>query len=287
MTLILIARIIRVILTEVVVISIIAVSNNKGGVLKTSIVTNLAGSLANNGKRVLIIDMDHQGNALLSFGRNPDAYSTTVYDVLTGHMDVLDAIEGVYSSDDENGHIDVLISNDDMIGFDFEVIGNPGNYPEPFYLLREQLRELPDKYDHVLIDTSPSMSLSVANVFSYPGVGVLVPMQCEQYSRRSLVKTLETIEDFRTNHNPELQTLGILPTLVDTRTSLHSEVLQDVRRYGDQLGVKVYDTVIPKTVRYAASVAYNELPATLTESPGNKVRAVYDNLAKELGLIGK
>lgn len=271
------------------VISVIAVNNNKGGVLKTSIVTNLAGILANNGNRVLIIDADHQGNALLSFGRNPDLADYTLYDVLVGRLAPEVAIETVYTRKSfkrsKRGSIDVLMSNDDMIEFDFEVIGNRDHYANPFYLLRETVGHIIDDYDHVLIDSSPSMSLMIANIFSFPDVGVLIPMQCEQYSRRSLVKTLGAVSDFREKHNPSMHVLGIVPTLFDSRTNLHHEVLQDVRRYGAENNVRVFETGVPHRVRYASSVAYDALPLTIAD-PKHKSSKVYDKLAKELGLIG-
>lgn len=235
----------------------------------------MAGVFANNGDKVLIIDTDHQGNALLSFGKNPDHYDYTLFDVLADGLPCERAIIDVHPN------IDVLVSNDDMIGFDFEIIGNRDKYGEPFYLLRESCAHIVKQYDHVLIDSSPSMSLTIANIFSFPGVNVLIPMQCEQYSRRSLVKTLETIEDFRDKHNPSLNVLGIVPTLFDSRTNLHSEVLQDVRQYSAKLGVTVFDTVIPKSVRYASSVAYENLPVTLSDST-HKTSQVYNELAKEL-----
>lgn len=202
------------------------------------------------------------------------------------------AITDVYARKKENvsvdgskGFIDVLVSNDDMVEFDFEVIGNSGKYSNPFYLLREKCQHIVKQYDHIIIDSSPSMSLMIANVFSFPDVNVLIPMQCEQYSRRSLIKTLETIDRFKEKHNPSLNVLGIAPTLFDSRTNLHHEVLQDVRKYGDELNVEVYETVIPKSVRYASSVAYDRLPLTLS-NPKHKTSLVYNELAKELRLNG-
>lgn len=264
--------------------SIIAVNNNKGGVLKTSIVTNLAGVLARKGAKVLIIDTDHQGNSLLSFGVNPDLSEYTLYDVLTDSLPPESAIECVYTSKGKKGSIDVLVSNDDMVGFDFEVIGNPKKFDKPFYLLKEKCAHLVKYYDHILIDSSPSMSLTIANIFSFPDVNVLIPMQCEQYSRRSLLKTVEAIYDFKERHNPSLNLLGIVPTLFDSRTNLHQEVLQDVRKYGVENDIEVFETVIPKSVRYASSVAYDNLPITLSDHK-HKTSLVYEELAKELNLI--
>lgn len=267
----------------VTTITVIAINNNKGGVLKTSIVTNLAGVLALNGKNVLILDCDHQGNSLLTFGKNPDVFEYTLFDVLTGSVPPERAITNVFKDRKKRGKIDVLVSNDDLIQFDFTVIADREKYPQPFYILREKCSHLAKQYDYILIDSSPSMNLTIANIFSFPDVKILIPFQCEQYSRRSLIKTLETIEDFRLKHNPSLKVLGIVPTLLDSRTTLHQEVLQDVRRYGFEHGVKVFETVIPKSVRYASSVAYFNKPLTLVEQ-NHKTSQNYFELLEEMNL---
>jgi chromosome partitioning protein len=247
---------------------VIAVSTNKGGVLKSSITTNLAGVYSQMGK-VLIIDTDNQGNAALSFGLNPDKFEETLYDVLVDGSDPWNAIVSAHKN------IDLLPSNDDMAFFEFDVLSRMKNYPEPFTLLKQAMKGLEKEYDYILVDTPPNLGLTQGNVLSYVQK-VLIPFQPESYSMRSLMKILKAIGQFKNDHNPKLKILGIVATLVDSRTVLHSDVLQECRRYCYEKNIKIYDTVIPKTVRFAASIAYEGLPATLTDKNNILVKSYYD-----------
>jgi chromosome partitioning protein len=249
-----------------------AISTNKGGVLKTSITTNLAGVLSARG-RVLIVDTDNQGNCLLSFGKNPDEQENTLYDVLIGKVPAEKAIVKVHKN------IDVLPANDDMAFFEFDILSEPKKYPTPFYLLRDRLKQLRTKYDFILVDTPPNLGLTQANVLSFAD-RVLVPFQPENYSMRSLVKMIKAIEDFKKKHNPGLAVLGVVATLVDLRTTLHSQVLQECRKYCQQLGIPMFDTIIPRTVRFASTIAYDRLPATLAD-PKHPAAQYYQELLKE------
>lgn len=250
-----------------------AISTNKGGVLKTSITTNLAGALSKTG-RVLIVDTDNQGNCLLTFGRNPDAAELTIYDVLIEGTPARKAVVNVYDN------IDVLPANDDMAFLDFDVLSNPKKYPKPFQLLKKALEPIRSDYDYILIDTPPNLGLTQGNVLAFVD-RVLIPFQPEHYSMRSLVKILKAINDFRKEHNPDLSILGVVGTLVDLRTTLHTQVLQECRRYCQQNGIRLFETVIPKSVRFASSVAYDRLPATLTDSK-NAIVQQYNELLKEV-----
>lgn len=253
---------------------VIAISTNKGGVLKTSITVNLAGILAANEKRVLIVDTDNQGNCLLSFGMNPDQEETTIYDVLVSGAVPAAAIRKVHD------RISVIPANDDMAFFELDVLSQPRKYPKPFHLLRDRLAGIRDKYDLILIDTPPNLGLTQGNALTFAD-RVLIPFQPEQYSMRSLVKIVAAIEDFRANQNPGLEIMAVVPTLVDTRTVLHSQVLQECRRYCQMNGIRITDTIIPKTVRFAASVAYDRKPLTLSD-PKSAAAQTYQNLAKEI-----
>jgi chromosome partitioning protein len=250
-----------------------AVSTNKGGVLKTSITTNLAGALSKE-KKVLIIDTDNQGNVALSFGVNPDSLETTLYDVLVDGVNPHDAIINVYAN------IDILPSNDDMAFFEFDVLTQREKYQQPFLLLKEAIKQIEKEYDLILIDTPPNLGLTQGNVLSAAN-SVLIPFQPENYSMRSLVKILQAIENFKEKHNPSLSILGVVATLVDSRTTLHSQVLQECRRFCYENDIRMFETVIPRSVRFAASVAYERLPATLTEK-NNPLVASYSDLLKEV-----
>lgn len=249
---------------------VIAVSTNKGGVLKTSISVNLAGVLSKEGKRILIIDTDNQGNVLLSFGRNPDDVDRSIYNVLVEGLSAKEAIiKDVYKN------IDVLPSNDDMTFFEFDVLTKIKQYPEPFSMLKNKLREVESLYDYIIIDTPPNLGLTQGNVLTTADE-ILIPFQPENYSMRSLVKILSAINSFKNDHNPSLRVLGVVATLVDLRTILHSEVIQECRRYCYENNVKMLETVIPRAIRYANSVAYEGLPATLTTKNNQLVQAYID-----------
>jgi chromosome partitioning protein len=256
---------------------IVAVSTNKGGVLKTSLCTNLAGAFAAN-KRVLIVDTDNQGNCLLSFGKNPDAQQITLYDVLVDGVPAESAIVNVHKN------IDVLPANDDMSFFEFDVLSDLKKHPKPFLLLKNALARIGISYDVILIDTPPNLGLVQGNVLSYVDE-VLIPFQPENYSMRSLVKIMKAIEDFKGKHNPNLSIMGVVATLVDSRTTLHSQVLQECRRFCDQQGIRMFESFIPRSVRFAASIAYNGLPATLSDSKNAVVHNYFD-LLKEVEALG-
>jgi chromosome partitioning protein len=249
-----------------------AVSTNKGGVLKTSITTNLAGILAKD-KKVLIVDTETQGNCLVSFGLNPDKQKTTIYDVMVNGVPAEKAIVNVYKN------IDVLGANDDMENFDFDILMNVKKYPKFFYLMKDALSSLRSKYDYILVDALPYKGLVHGNILTFADK-VIIPFQPESYSMRSLVKMIKSVEDFKT-HNPTLSILGVVATLVDQRTTLHTEVIQECRKYCAESSIKMFETVIPRSVRFASSVAYSKLPAVLTDSKNDIVNNYFE-LLKEI-----
>lgn len=249
---------------------IIAISTNKGGVLKTSITVNLAGVLSRDGYKVLIIDTDNQGNASLSFGINPDNIEHTIYDVLVDNYDIKRAIiRSIHKN------IDILPSNDSMAFFEFDVLTQVKKYPNIFSLLRNKLETIKNLYDFILIDTPPNLGLTQGNVLTAANE-VLIPFQPENYSMRSLVKILSAIQSFKDDHNTELKVLGVIATLVDQRTVLHSQVLQECRRYCHENNINIFDTIIPRRIRYANSIAYEGLPATLSERDNHLIKAYID-----------
>lgn len=250
-----------------------AVSTNKGGVLKTSITTNLAGLLAKEGRKVLVVDTDNQGNVALSFGKNPDAYETTLYDVMMGEARADDAIVNVHEN------VDILPSNDDMSFLEIDILTEREKYTAPFSLLRNAIEDLRGQYDYILVDTPPNIGLVTGNVLSFVD-GVVIPFQPETYSQRSLVKMLDAVAKFREQHNPNLRVLGVVGTLVDSRTSLHSDMLSKLRQMCLKSDIKCFDTIIPRSVRFASSVAYEGLPATLTDIKQPIVHSYYELLTE-------
>lgn len=248
---------------------IIAISTNKGGCLKTSITTNLAGAYRD--KKILIVDTDNQGNCLLSFGKNPDDCRVTLYDVLVGGVPVEEAIVNVHKN------IDILPANDEMAFFDLDVLSDRKQYPNPFILLKKAMERAENDYDLILVDTPPNLGLVQGNVLTFAHK-VLIPFQPEKYSMRSLIKIIDSIRDFKEQHNKHLDILGVIGTLVDSRTILHAEVLQECRKYCQQNNIHMFDTVIPRSVRFAAAVAYDSLPATIAEPNQPAVKHYFDLL---------
>lgn len=254
---------------------VIAVSTNKGGVLKTTTASNLAAVLAKHGQRVLMVDTDNQGNAALQFGINPDQMQLTVFDVLTNRAKAADAIiklpyHGVL--------LDLLPANDDMTYLEHDIWFNHSpNDPSPYLRLQEALAPIMHRYNYVIIDTGPSLGLATGNALAAAD-SVLIPFQPETNSMRSLLKIMNAIAEYRAL-NPKLSILGVVATLVDKRTTLHKDVLQECREFCESQGVRMLDTVIPKMIRFAASVHYHDRPASLQEE------TVYDELAIKLGMI--
>jgi chromosome partitioning protein len=254
---------------------IIAVNNNKGGVLKTSTVTNIAGVLANRKKKVLIVDADNQSNVSLSFGENPDNFRTSLYDVLVGGVPPEDAIYSVHK------YIDVLPSNTDLVSFEFDVIGDSEHYPEPFYLMKEALNHLRNDYDYILIDTPPSLSLMNGNVFSFVDE-VLIPFEPEAYAMRSLIAVVQTINDFKEEYNPEINIIGILPTKVVFNSNLHIGIKEETRKFAFENSINMFTTEIPRTVQYANAVGFDRTPVTLLKKAKDEKAKLFYSLWDEI-----
>lgn len=255
---------------------IIAVNNNKGGVLKTTTVTNLAGVFAQQGKKVLIVDADNQSNVSISFGINPDEFRTSLYDVLVGGVPPEDCIATVQ----RNGiTFDILPSNLDLVSFEFDVIGDSGTYPEPFYLMENTLRYLEKQYDVILVDTPPSLGLMNGNVFTFVDK-VIIPYEPEAYAMRSLLAVVSTIQDFKKEYNPNLEILGILFTKVVNNSTLHTAIKQETRKFAHENNIRVFETEIPRTVQFANAVGYDSLPAVFTKKSDKG--ALYTDLYNEI-----
>lgn len=253
---------------------VIAISTNKGGSGKTSLVTNIAGVIGLK-KKVLIIDTDGQGNTSLAFGINPNKLDPTIYDVLMGEAKPEEAIINV-------GHnVDILPANGDMDFFDIEVLTDlkksAGN---PFFLMKKALGSLSDKYDYIFIDTPPALGLVVGSVLVYADE-VIVPFIPTLYDVKGLVRLLGTIEDFKQKYNPNLSVRGVVGTMVESRTTLHTEMLEEAYKYCSSKGIKLYDNVIPRSIKFSAATAYDGKPAVWAEANNPLVRS-YFKLTREI-----
>lgn len=226
---------------------IITITNQKGGVGKTTTCVNLAASLAATHKRVLMIDLDPQGNATMGSGIDKHALEHSVYELLTGQADVRACI----LTDTECGY-HVAGANGDLTAAEVELL----QLPRREFRLKMALTDVMDDYDYILIDNPPSLSLLTVNALAASS-GVIIPMQCEYYALEGISALVGTINKINQRLNPSLRIEGILRTMFDPRMSLTKDVSSHLVEY---FGDKVYRTVIPRNVRLAEAPSHG-LPA--------------------------
>lgn len=222
---------------------ILAITNQKGGVGKTTTAVNLAASLAATQRKVLLLDLDPQGNATMGSGIDKYSLQRSLYDVLTQRCDAAEAT--VYS---ESAGYHLIPANGDLTAAEVELISVIGRELR----LSRALAKVQDQYDVILIDCPPSLNMLTVNAL-VAASGVIIPVQCEYYALEGLSALLETIESIRDAYNPDLGIEGIVRTMYDARNSLTVEVSnQLLQHFGD----KVYETVIPRNVRLAEAPSH-------------------------------
>ncbi|MGB0732254.1 MAG: ParA family protein [Pontibacterium sp.] len=222
---------------------VLAVTNQKGGVGKTTTCVNLAASLAATKKRVLMIDLDPQGNATMGSGVDKHGLELSSYELLTGHASAEDTI----IKNTPAGY-DLIGANGDLTAAEVELLSHPRREVR----LKNALSSLNDKYDYILIDNPPSLNLLTVNAL-VASSGVIVPMQCEYYALEGISALMNTIEMIKERLNPELKIEGILRTMFDPRTSLGKDVNTHLIDYFQDL---VYRTVIPRNIRLAEAPSH-------------------------------
>ncbi|MBX6392479.1 MAG: ParA family protein [Burkholderiales bacterium] len=225
----------------------LVITNQKGGVGKTTTSVNLAAGLAEAGKRVLLVDLDPQGNATMGSGIDKRALTHTVYHVLLGLATAEQA-----KARSERGGYDVLPANRDLAGAEVELV----DMERRELRLKAALAQVADQYDYVLIDCPPALGLLTLNGL-VAADAVMIPMQCEYYALEGLSDLVNTIKKVRANLNPRIEIEGLLRTMFDPRNTLAQQVSAQLQQH---FGNKVYATVIPRNVRLAEAPSYG-MPA--------------------------
>ena len=243
---------------------VIAFANQKGGVAKTTTTLNLAVAFQERGLRVLIVDLDPQGNLTMSQGFNPDDVERSMFEVLVHRIPMDEVIR--------KAEVDIAVSSIDLAGAELALASMIGRERA----LEKALVPMRTRYDYVLVDTPPSLGLLTINAL-VASQGVIVPVQCEYLSLRGLVQLENTLEMIRENLNPEVGIDGILATMFDRRT-IHSREAIEILR--ENFGDLVYNTRIKKTIRYAEAPVRGQ--SIMAYDPTGDAAEMYRDLAKEV-----
>ena len=245
---------------------IVAIANQKGGVAKTTTAINLAAGICGHGKRVLLVDLDPQGNATTGCGIDKTEANSGVYEVLTDTMSVKDA-----SITSTATGFDVLTANQHLAGAEIELVGSAGREVR----LKTALNKVIGEYDFILIDCPPALSLLTINGLTAAHF-VIIPMQCEYYALEGLSDLVDTIKRIKSHLNPELEIGGLVRTMFDGRNSLSQQVSEQLNIH---FGHKLFETVIPRNVRVAEAPSHG-LPV-LTYDKQSKGALAYVALSRE------
>ena len=250
---------------------VIAIINQKGGVGKSTTAINLAASLGDLGKRVLVVDVDPQGNATSGFGVDKDELKHDVYDALTNDMPLSQIVV-----ESPVPNVYVAPATIQLAGAEIELVSVMARES----VLRYVLEDVRDKYDFIFVDCPPSLGLLTVNSL-VAADSLLIPIQCEFYALEGLTKLLESMRMVKGRLNPQLDVFGVVMTMFDVRTTLSRQVVDEVRAY---FGDKVFETIIPRNIKLSEAPSHG-LPINLYD-PRSKGAIAYAELAKEVAAHG-
>ncbi len=246
---------------------IIAIANQKGGVGKTTTSINLSAALAEKGKKVLVIDTDPQGNTTSGLGLDKNELENTVYELMIGECDTEEAIQkNVFD------RLDIIPSNVNLAAVEIELI----DAEQKEYILKDAIDKVKKKYDFIIIDCPPSLSMLTVNAMTTANT-VLVPIQCEYYALEGLSQLIHTVNLIKQRLNSKIGIEGVVFTMYDSRTNLSAQVVENVK---DNFAYNIFETVIPRNTRLAEAPSYG-MPVIQYDPKANGAEA-YRNLAKEL-----
>ncbi len=246
---------------------VLAVVNQKGGVGKSTTAVNLTATLADHGQKVLLVDLDPQGNATSGYGLDKNQRERCVYDALLGDIPIAELVEPVGVEG-----VFIVPSTIQLAGAEIELVSAFSRETK----LKSVLGPVTGDFDFIIIDCPPSLGLLTINALTAAG-GVLIPVQCEYYALEGLSKLLESVRLVKTHLNPALEVFGVVMTMFDSRTRLSQQVVTEVR---DFFGERVFDTLIPRSVRLSEAPSFGQ-PVTLYD-PNGRGAAAYNSLAEEV-----
>lgn len=245
---------------------VFAIANQKGGVGKTSVAVNLSATLAHYGQRVLLVDLDPQGNATTGSGIDKSGVDKTLYGVLLGEYSVAEARIRA------EGGFDVLPANRELAGAEIELI----DIPQREFRLKEALQPVTNDYDFVVIDCPPALNMLTVNALTAAD-SVIIPMQCEYYALEGLSDLVGTLRKVKANLNPNIEIEALVRTMYDPRSSLTNQVSDEIKRH---FGDKVFDTVIPRNIRIAEAPSFGK--PVILHDPISKGALAHFAFAREL-----
>ena len=245
---------------------IVSFANQKGGVGKTTTCINLASYLSALGKKVLVVDMDPQGNATSGLGITKNQKIITLYDAIDGDKDILDVIRPTSIS-----NLDIIPATVDLAGAEVELVSMKGREK----VVKKLLDKVRDNYNYILIDCPPSLGLLTINALTTSN-SVVIPIQCEFFALEGLTQLMNTIKLVKKHLNEEIDVEGVILTMKDNRSNLIQEVSQEIKRF---FGKKVYETSIPRSIRLAEAPSHGK--PIMTYDAKSKGGVAYFDLAKE------